>query len=246
MNVYIYDGSFYGLLCSIYNSYLLDTKPDRISRENIVISNFIDNYISIETDDIIAQKVQYTIMSKLDNEFLKNIYLAYLNDLNYNTDTYIYKYLVLAFKIGADIKFHLHNEIVIEFNKIVKKVTLENHRFKGFVRFRTLNDNILYSKIEPDNNIIPILMPHFVKRLPNEKFIIHDTKRNIAGIYTNKSWIVDDFDFNFNNYSYIDITEKLWNVYFNYTNIKERKNYKLQRLHMPYRYWKNITELDNF
>ena len=37
--------------------------------------------------------------------------------------------------------------------------------------------------------------------------------------------------------------QEMWRSYFKALTIKERKNPKLQRQHMPRRYWKYITEL---
>lgn len=36
--------------------------------------------------------------------------------------------------------------------------------------------------------------------------------------------------------------QKLWNVYFKSIEIRERSNPRLQRQHLPVRYWKYLTE----
>ena len=45
--------------------------------------------------------------------------------------------------------------------KIDQYVRRENHKFKGFVRFKELKNGILYAEISPENNIIFILAKHF-------------------------------------------------------------------------------------
>jgi len=37
--------------------------------------------------------------------------------------------------------------------------------------------------------------------------------------------------------------QKLWKSYFTHINIQERKNLKLQRQHMPRRFWKYLPEM---
>ena len=37
--------------------------------------------------------------------------------------------------------------------------------------------------------------------------------------------------------------ESLWKTFYNSVNIKERENIKLQKQHMPKRYWNHLTEI---
>jgi probable DNA metabolism protein len=88
-------------------------------------------------------------------------------------------------------------------------------------------------------------MSHFTSRFPNEAFIIHDTKRNVLGLYDgsvakeicaeNKQVTVylSDDELNF---------KKLWKTYYDSVNIKERRNPRLRASFMPKRYWVNLPE----
>jgi probable DNA metabolism protein len=40
-----------------------------------------------------------------------------------------------------------------------------------------------------------------------------------------------------------EIYQRLWKTYFTHINIQERKNLKLQRQHMPRRFWKYLPEM---
>ena len=59
---------------------------------------------------------------------------------------------------------------VSEALKISKYVGHENHKFKGFLRFKELENNVLYAEFSPENDILFLLSKHFEKRLKNKEF----------------------------------------------------------------------------
>ena len=104
--------------------------------------------------------------------------------------------------------------------KIDQYVRRENHKFKGFTRFRSVN-NILYAQINPTNNIIYILCNHFKKRLKDDYFIIKDVNRNLYVFYNKKNIYIlgginiKDLDIK------TDEIEDLWKSFYNTIGIKE-------------------------
>lgn len=60
---------------------------------------------------------------------------------------------------------------------MARKVSRESHRMLGLIRFRNLPEDIYYAPIKPDFNILTILAPHFARRLPSQKWVIHDKKK---------------------------------------------------------------------
>ena len=139
-----------------------------------------------------------------------------------------------------------NNDIVLNIDKISKKVAYEKHRFTGFVRFKEVN-NVLYSSIEPDFNILPIIANHFKNRLANEYFIIHDIKRNLAIVYDKNDYYLTSLSKSQKdkllNAKDSGQYEALWKQYFKSTNIKERENLRLQSRMMPKRYRHNMVEV---
>ncbi|MEO2605184.1 TIGR03915 family putative DNA repair protein, partial [Clostridium butyricum] len=156
----------------------------------------------------------------------------------------IFKYLKSAFKYKKNIHAFLHIDIVRQIDEIKKRVSFEAHKFKGFVRFKSIDNNFLYCSIEPDNNILELIGDHFMKRFSNEYWIIHDIYRNKAIIYdTNKYEIIELLQDDCKNLlDHKDEYSSLWKCYFKFTTIEERKNLRLQRQMMPKRYWKHIFE----
>ncbi len=244
MRVFLHDLSFEGLLSAIYDAYYSKEKPDRIYCENFYKENLLDEVIHIKTDKTKFEKVYNAVNNKISKESLNKIYLVFLSEYEESSNL-IYNYLRMGFKLGKEVELHKNNDIVLNIDKISKKVSYEKHRFTGFVRFREIN-GVLYSSIEPDFNILPIIANHFKNRLTNEYFIIHDTKRNMAIVYNkedyqlislNKSQKEKILSMN-NDEEY----ETLWKQYFKSTNIEERKNPRLQNRMMPKRYRNNMVE----
>lgn len=244
MLVFTYDGSFEGFLTCVYESYYVN-RPTKIIKSVNYVENFLEKNIYIKTAEEKYSKVYKSIQEKLGSNILRKIYLSQLYDKE-DVEIIILSYIELAFKIGPKIELHKHNNYVDKINKIESKVNGEAHRFKGFIRFKDI-EGILYSKVDSDNNILELIMGHFINRFSNERFIIHDEKRNKAIIsIEGKGNIVLDINLkmdklkDFNNK---DIYEDLWIEYFDATTIKERENKKLQRQMMPKRYWKDIIEV---
>ena len=69
---------------------------------------------------------------------------------------------------------------------------MEAHKLKGLVRFIQVGDNLFYSSIHPENNVIENVGNHFIRRFPTQYFIIHDKNRNIAMLYNQKEYTIDD------------------------------------------------------
>jgi probable DNA metabolism protein len=139
---------------------------------------------------------------------------------------------------------------VLRVSQISKMVSRERHRMEAFVRFSLTTDGIYFATIEPDYNVIPVLVRHFKNRYADQKWIIYDTKRKY-GIYYDLSTVTEielHFSEEFREQSPLvfseseEIYQALWRDYFKHTNIPARKNTKLHIRHVPKRYWKLLVE----
>ena len=97
----------------------------------------------LETDLEKYKKVKTAIVTKIDPLALSKIYSLYLSNYK-NKGIICYKYLKTAFKIGSDIHKHLYLDVVREIDLIERRVSLEAHRFTGFVRFSLINNTRAY------------------------------------------------------------------------------------------------------
>lgn len=246
MICYVYDGSFDGLLTAIYNAYYRKEKPEEILRDEDFTPTFLTEPIYIETDIVKSAKVYNAILEKISHEAMRYIFYVFLSELK-DSSTFIYKYIKLGFNIGKDINLHVHNDIVLNVQKTSKRVINERHRMIGFVRFKFLGDNLYYAPIEPEHNVLQLIIPHFSRKFSSQRFVIHDKKREIAAVYNKEKWIIaplskeDGYRMTMNIQD--DFYEKLWKEYFKSASIENRKNSRLQKRCMPQKYWKYLVEL---
>ena len=240
---YIYDGSFDGILTAIYEVYYGREIPDNIVPQDSMEENFLVQKAFITTDGEKARKVYGAIENKISEEALRRVFYAYLSEIE-DHGMIILKYLQLGFKIGSQVDLNLSDDIVLMMDNIYNKVAREKHRMLGLIRFKELENGILYSSIEPDYNVIGLLAPHFASRMANENWAIHDVKRGIAIFYNKQEWIIKDIELKDSLILKEEEEEyqELWKAYFKSIAIQSRINPRLQKRNMPMRYWKHLVE----
>lgn len=241
--VYIYNNGFGDLLCLI----------DFILKNKIVPYNIKNTlYQPNLFEEIVTLKIEYDDKKVLKfkkivgNNIFKTMYYVFCSR-NDNKEIIIYYFLIHSFKFKNKI-FYMRNYKSVEITlKIIKNVGNEVHRFKGFLRFKELQNGILYAEINPDNNILFLLSKHFMARLKNEYWIIKDVNRNIYSIYDKKRiYLVNSKQFQLytNNISLSEnMIIKMWCDFYKTIGIEERKNEKCRMNFMPKKYWEYIVEM---
>ena len=243
--LYIYDGTIDGLFTIIFDSYTQKTIPKNICSKDIYISNFIDKLVNIETDYEKSKRIFNGIEKNISQEILYEVYDAFLS-CNPSKEMAILKYILHGFTIGPKIHNMLSLDYVLEVQKLRRAVLRETDKFYGILRFIQVGNNLYYASMHPDNNIIEKIANHFIVRLPNQNFIIHDKNRNIAMLYNQKNSCIIEVpkDFKISKISEKELDfQSLWKTFFNTIAIKERKNPKLQMQYMPKKYWQDLVEM---
>ncbi|MDE6667908.1 MAG: TIGR03915 family putative DNA repair protein [Clostridia bacterium] len=180
-------------------------------------------------------------LKKCDVDAEYDIALA-LRSCDKQKEQICFAYIKRLFEWKKPIKNAYNMPEVVDLNNILYKITGEAHRMKGFLRFKETAGGVMYAPYSPDNDITDMLMPHFVARL-NMPFIIHDIKRQIAGLYNGNEWIITcigdaEICLSENERAF----ETLWKKYYKAVNIKERPHEKQMKGSMPVRYWKFLPE----
>ncbi len=241
--VYLYDGSFEGLLTCVYEIYYRKDDPKKIIPKECNRFSLIEEYIQIDTDTEKFKKVYESIERKISREFLRTVFYIYLSEEE-DSGIIILDYIRTGYKFGRDVLNYQTNPHVRAANEVYRRVSYERHRYLGLLRFKMLEGGVLYATIEPDHNIISMLGGHFSQRMSSEYWIIHDVKRNIAVFYNKEQWIIRslnesiDLRFDENEQSY----QELWKTYYKHISIPNRKNLRQKRAYMPTRYWKHLVE----
>lgn len=243
-NIYLYDGSFSSLMSLIIVLINLKKEPVNIISEKNYIPNLLDECINLKINNK-KEKINYLI-NKTSKKILITCYYSYLSTSN-NKEMLIYDFIKNACVYKDTIFYRRNINCVNEILKMRKRVSMESHHMKGFLRFKKMKNNFYYAKINPTNNVIYLITNHFKERLKNEYFVINDVNRGIFVFYDknkitylNKEDIVKlnlDLDKDEEN------IEDLWISFFKTVSIKERKNLKCQMNHMPKKYWDYIIEM---
>ena len=245
-NVYIYDGTIEGLFTIVYKCMTEKVLPLNVIKDKIKLSLF-ENYITIDTDLNISNKVFNSIPKRMSDITLYNIYNAFLSSKN---DKELLDLIRehKNYKYGKNLNKIRTLDSIVKVQKYSNMVRREAHKLKGFIRFEDVN-GILYSKIAPEHDVLEILIPHFKNRLKNETWVIEDTKRNKAVFYDkNKYKVISTIDLDLNKLSKKDndkTYKELWKTFIKSVMIKERKNLRCQMNFMPKRYWKYMTEMED-
>lgn len=236
---YIYDGSFDGLLTVIHTAVYSRIVPSGIGTERNLQLAFNTRYRDVKTNPSLAKKVYDAAYKKIGAFGMRRLYYVFLSFFP-DKDMIIYKYLMLGFKNGEIVNSSLSDDTVAAAFQIAGNVSRETEKFREFTRFSVMSWGVQYAKIVPNNNILPILMPFFIKRLKGIPFVLHDFSHNLCGVYDTKEWYISSSD-GLRPPEKSDRegeVEKLWKVFFDSVSIKERENTKLQKQNMPSRYFK--------
>ncbi len=244
-HIFIYDGNFITLLNLIKELIKNKIIPLNI-KDNNYNANLFDNLITLKIND--DEIVIKNLIDNLGIEIFNVIYKIYLSNHN-NKELLIYYFIVYSLKYHHNIFYMRNIPVINEGLKVCKYVQNENHKMKGFLRFKELKNHVLYAEISPENNILPILVKHFKARLSNEYWLIKDVKRNIIAIYNKKDVLIkscDDISINLNEYSNNEMEfEELWKEFYQTIGIKERKNDRCRMNFMPKKYWQYILEVSD-
>ncbi len=243
--VYLYDGSFDGLLTAIFESYDHREIPVSIIENLNIQQDFLYTYVTIITNEEKSERVSNSIRKKISNQAWRNLYYTFLSDTS-NKGSLCLDYVRAGYHFGAEVDLHLNIGCVNSVQNAAYRVRGEAHQYLGFVRFAELEGGIYYSEIEPKCNVLPVIAPHFIQRLPQTPWMIHDAGRRLCLVYNGRSCYITPTDsapkiqYSENEVYY----RRLWKEFYDTIEIKERHNERCRMTHMPKRLWKHLPELN--
>ena len=251
MHSVVYDESFEGLLTGIFDIYEYGFRNPVITKRK----NYQQNIFGLEhfviTDDAKARRVWKGLQQRLSSKALGQLYKSFLSEIT-DMENIILSYIQYVFRSSSTIEHDYSHPAVLTITETAVKVGREKHRMEAFVRFQLTKDNLYYATIQPDFNVLPLILNHFEKRYADQRWMIYDIRRRY-GIYydlTTTEFVEMNFLDGLDNGKNIDVAiaegetlyQQLWQQYFSSVNIAARKNMKLHIQHMPKRYWKFLTE----
>lgn len=239
--ILVYDKTFEGFLTLVYDVYYEKLQPKKIVTKypNTLL---LEDIFEIKTDEEKSLKV----LEAMKKKFPKKCFELILNTFMCDTKEFelnLLRYIILGFKDNKEL-FNINNQEVFFLQNLQKELFRSVHKMTGFTRFEELDDGTLYAKIETKFNMVYFLGRHFLKRLNNQKYIIHDINRKVAFIKN------DDFVGVQNVASFEEPKlsqdeqkfKRLWTTFFESIAIETRENKKCQQNLVPLLYRTYMTE----
>lgn len=180
--IYLYDGSFNGFLTAIFvafarNEAVVDFRPD----------NGCQNTLFLETETILthldyAKRVWNGIEAK-SAVAVKQVYFSFLSEHS-GIEQMLYRYIRNLFHNGSGSLTIPCDHIDMKISQLANQVAKEKGKLEANLKFEASFDNIQYSLIAPNFNVLPLLSKHFRFRFPEQEWIIFDYKRKY-GLHSN-------------------------------------------------------------
>ena len=250
MRMMVYDGTFGGFLTAVFEMYEYKWKDVKMVKQSQYQVSVFGQDHEVITDNTKAVRVWKGILKYTTVSAAESLYHTWLSEMP-NIEKYLLQYITYLFAKKQAVDTDFSHAAVLKIAQVTKQVHRERHRMEAFVRFQLTKDGLYYAMIEPDFNVLPLLVDHFKNRYADQRWLIYDGKRKY-GIYYNLE-TVDTIALSFSDevkqngvaLAFAEeepLYQSLWKNYFQSVNIKARKNTKLHIQHMPKRYWKYLPE----
>lgn len=252
MVVYVFDGSFHGLLTAIFEVFARKQNAVKLTEENRFEPGIFDASVRIYTNVSKAERVWQGLDKKVGTEGRLRFYKAFLSEKS-DVLQHLFDYVQYVFRNPDGYAENYGNAHVLAITQTAQQVHREKHRMEAFVRFRKHQNGLFMATISPDFNVLPLICQHFKDRYADQLWVIYDERRNYGIYYDGNTVCEVVLASKPRNITEHDVMETgldgrehlyatLWSDYFRSTNIAERKNKKLHLQHVPRRYWRYLTE----
>ncbi len=262
MYIFLCEDSIDGIFTGVYDAW-----ASKYGHRNVALTThspdnytLFDEYITVATNMEKSCKVANTLRQRLGEEVYSQICDAAsaLEEPGSKTAQMpkadaIYRTIVLglSLKEGWRVMGYLGEPYVNRVFQLSRATGNEAHHLLGFLRFQELENGVLFARIHPKNDVLPLLGNHFSDRLPEENFMIYDETRKKAALHRKGSYFFLTGTEGLNEqllhrFSSEELKyQQLWCSFFESIAIEARCNPKLQNQNIPKRFQKDIIEFSS-
>lgn len=245
------EDSLEGIFTAVYEAYERKLNPDRtkLQLEGCMELQLFADYYIIKPNLDKMKKVVCTLLRDFGKEIYYRICQVLASHQEEKADV-VYHTIAYGLKLQnkRQLFMNLSDTFVCRAFEISRNVNNEVHRQREFLRFKELENKILFSKIGPKNNILTFLTPHFADRLSGENFVIYDETHQLVAVHPKREEFVIMGAGGLDKSVYETYSEKeqeyqaLFRYFCERISIKERENKKLQRQMLPLRFRDYMVE----
>lgn len=182
LTVWLYDGSFDGLLSVIFDLYWQRRWDVRVRKEAGYMAGMFEDVSFKATIPANADRVWVGLQQKLSPEGQQRLFYSYLSG-EADQEDYLIGYIRYMFDNHKDVTDNYGNTFVLHITQQAKKVSKEKHYMEAFIRFQLTKDGLYYALISPEHNVIPIIARHFKERYADQRWLIYDERRQYGIFY---------------------------------------------------------------
>ena len=177
-----------GLYSAIHDAW----KEKRDSEAEIEITDsgqrqLFCEYKVVEESRDKALRLERMIKRYLGYNAYWDIYLALLSD-DPEKGTAVFRAMQESRRISNSRKImeHLGNSDVARVFAMSRQVSNEAHMYEEVIRFRELENGVLFSEIAPKSQVLTCIADHFADRFPLENWMIYDKTHECFSFTDNK------------------------------------------------------------
>lgn len=236
-----YDGTLAGLL-TVCSRPAERPIPEEIQRPPYPQAGWFDELVDVATDPEAAARLCARIRRDLSSRTLDHLRLAFLSEQP-GIELAIWRYLALGWRVGSGLDCCLTHADVHTVHCWARRTGHEAHRLQGLARFREIVDGTWYAPLRADANVVPLMAPHFARRL-DRPWVLHDVQRGVGAcgrdgrfllgrIETDDAprWSPDEAEW-----------QGLWRTFHHHIAIPDRISPHRQRQFLPMKYWEYLVE----
>jgi probable DNA metabolism protein len=266
MTVFRYDKTFEGLLTAVFDSYARRQWPEALLAEGEPAPLFASEEHTVVTDPEKALRVWRGLEKKLPREVSNMLSMAWLSE-EAGVDAMLARYMRRVFDTSGTVHTDFSDPDILRVKQLALKVSHEREHLTQFTRFQKGADApedapadashgagaTYFAPVSPRYNALPLAIPYFRDRFRDQRWLIYDIRRHYGYYYdlheVTEITMEDDSHLTGGALDPAMLAEgehlfqTMWRGYIDSMAIKERLNPRLQRQHMPRRFWPLLTEM---
>ena len=257
MTVFRYDRSFEGLLTAVFDAYARRMWPEALMALGEPAPMFTEEEHTVVTDPEKAGRVWRALEKKVSKDVLNMLVMGWLSEES-GVDGMVARYMRRVFDDGGQVATDFRDPDILRIKQLAMKVSHEREHLMQFTRFQkgvggNADVPTYFAPVSPRYNALPLAIPYFRDRFRDQKWLIYDISRHYGYYYdlhgVREITLPDDSHLTLGTLDPSllaeneELFQNMWRGYIDSMAIKERLNAKLQRQHMPRRFWPLMTEM---